>query len=173
MTQVFPGRYTAHIDEPFVVFLIGLRVNQPFRFRKWLPVAQAMAPMVQELYDNPELGFLGAENFFRLFPITTLMLSYWRSFDHLEQYSRNKDHEHLPAWRKFNQAIGTDGSVGIWHETYLVSAGQYETVYGNMPKFGLGLAFDHVSAVGRRETARRRLGGESEPGVPSPETSDT
>jgi hypothetical protein len=172
MSQVFPGRYTAHFEEPFVVFLIGMRVNQLFQFRKWVEVSRAMPPMIQELYDNPDLGFLGAENFFRLFPLTTLLLSYWRSFEHLEQYARSKNHEHLPAWRKFNQTVGNDGSVGIWHETYLVSSGQHETFYGNMPKFGLGAATEHVPAVGRRETARRRLGGENEPAVPSLETSD-
>jgi len=29
--------------------------------------------------------------------------------------------------------------------------------YGNMPKFGLGAAAEHVEAVERRETARLRL----------------
>ena len=144
-----------------------------FQFRKWLPVARAMPPMVQELFRNSELGCLGAENFFRLFPLTTLMVSYWRSFEDLERYARSKDQEHFPAWRKFNQTIGSDGSVGIWHETYLVPSGQFETVYGNMPKFGLSAATKHVPAVGSRETARRRLGGENDPAVPSPETPDT
>jgi hypothetical protein len=36
MSQLFPGRYTAEIDEPFVVFLIGMRVNRLFAVRKWL-----------------------------------------------------------------------------------------------------------------------------------------
>lgn len=30
MTKVFSGRYTAQIDEPFVVFLIGMRINRCF-----------------------------------------------------------------------------------------------------------------------------------------------
>jgi hypothetical protein len=65
-------------------------------------------------------------------------------------------------------AIGADGSVGIWHETYLVQPGQYEAVYGNMPVFGLAAATAHLPAIGRRETARRRLGGRSEPAVAAP-----
>jgi hypothetical protein len=36
--------------------------------------------------------------------------------------------------------VGTDGSVGIWHETYKVAAGDYENIYVNMPLFGLGKA---------------------------------
>jgi len=49
--------------------------------------------------------------------------------------------------------------VGIFHETYKVEAGAHESVYGNMPLFGLAAAMSHVPAVGRRETARRRMGG--------------
>ena len=83
---------------------------------------------------------------------------------------RNPDDPHLPAWRRFNQTIGTDGSVGIWHETYAVEPGHHEAIYNNMPVFGLAKASEHVPAQGRLETARRRLrGGENEPAVPSPE----
>ena len=39
-----------------------------------------------------------------------------------------------------------------------------------MPIFGLAKATEHVPAVGRRETARRRLmQGETESAVPSPD----
>jgi Monooxygenase af470-like len=80
----------------------------------------------------------------------------------------DKDDPHLEAWRRFNKTIGSDGSVGIFHETFLVDAGKYEALYGNMPVFGLAAATKHVPAVGKRETARRRLGGESEPAVAAP-----
>ena len=79
---------------------------------------------------------------------------------------------HVDAWRRFNRTIGADGTVGFWHETYKVGAGQHEAIYGNMPIFGLAAATEHVPAVGRRETARRRLGGENEPAVPSPVTAN-
>jgi hypothetical protein len=49
-------------------------------------------------------------------------------------------------------------SVGIWHETYLVNQGHYETVYANMPRWGLAAAGSHLPAIGRRNTARDRLG---------------
>jgi Domain of unknown function (DUF4188) len=45
MSKVFPGRYTAEIDEPFIVFLIGMRVNRIFAVRKWLRTARAMNKM--------------------------------------------------------------------------------------------------------------------------------
>ena len=75
-----------------------------------------------------------------------------------------------PPWRRFNQTVGSDGSVGIWHETYIVERVNYEALCSNMPLFGLAKASEHVPAVGRRETARRRLmRDENEPAVPSPE----
>ena len=166
MSKVIPGRYTAQTDEPFVVFIIGMRINNFFAINKWLPTAMAMAPMLRTLYQHPEKGFLGGQQFFN-WPGTALV-QYWRSFEDLENFARNKADPHLKAWQRFNKTIGADGSVGIWHESYLVEPGRYEAVYGNMPVFGLAAATSHVPAVGKRETARRRLGQESEPAVPSP-----
>ena len=96
------------------------------------------------------------------------MVQYWRSFDDLEAFARDKNDPHFAAWRNFNKTIGTDGSVGIWHETFLVEADHYEGLYNNMPPFGLAAATKRVPAVGKRATARRRLGGENEPGLPPP-----
>lgn len=166
MAKVMSGRYTAQTGEPFVVFLIGMRINRFFALRKWIPTALAMGPMLRTLFQHPEKGFLGGELIFYWRGVG--LIQYWRSFEDLEKFARNREDPHLRAWQRFNKAIGTDGSVGIWHETYLVEPGRYEAVYGNMPVFGLASATKHVPAVGRRETARRRLGGENEPAVPTP-----
>jgi len=48
-----------------------------------------------------------------------------------------------------------------------VESGQYECVYGNMPRFGLAAAGTHGPAVGAKETAKRRLGMKGDPAVPS------
>lgn len=156
---VMPGRYTAQTDTEFVVFLIGMRVTQPWAFGKWLPVAQAMGPMIKTLTEHPEKGFLGAESFFRLFPLGVMMMSYWRSFEDLERFARNPSDLHLPAWQAFNKAVGNDGSVGLWHETYKVQPGQYEAVYVNMPAFGLAAATELVPVGRRGESARERVTG--------------
>jgi hypothetical protein len=167
MAHVIPGRFTAQMDEPFIVFVIGMRINRLLEVRKWLRTARAMPPMLRELQQKPQKGLLGAESFF-YWPGTAI-LQYWRSFEDLERFARNPDDPHFPAWRHFNQTIGTDGSVGIWHETYLVQAGHHEAIYNNMPVFGLARATEHVPAKGRLETARSRLRlGENEPAVPSP-----
>jgi hypothetical protein len=166
MAKVIPGRFTAKTDEPFVVFIIGMRVNKFFAFRRWIATAMAMGPMIRTLYQHPEKGFLSAQTFFYWRGVVTVQ--YWRSFDDLEKFARDKNDPHLEAWRRFNRTIGSDGSVGIFHETFLVNAGKYEALYGNMPVFGLAAATSHVPATGKRETARRRLDGDSEPAVPSP-----
>jgi Domain of unknown function (DUF4188) len=148
-------RLTANIEDDFVVFLIGLRGNQPLKIHKWLPVFMAMPKMLTELYRQPELGFLHAESWFGR---TTIMVQYWRSMDQLLAYAKMRDAAHLPAWQAFNKAVGTDGSVGIWHETYSILPGSYENVYVNMPPFGLGRAGSLHSASGSKESAAGRLG---------------
>ncbi len=176
MSKVIPGRFTAEINESFVVFLIGMRVNNIWAIDKWLPTATAMGPMLSALHKYPEKGFLGQESFYRLFPPEVVLITYWKSFEHLESFARNADDPHLESWRKFNKSIlgtrgsanGSGGSVGIWHETFVVQQGQYEAMYANMPIFGLAAATKQVPAVGKRETARRRMGGQNEPAVPSP-----
>lgn len=156
--SVYSGRYTAKTDEPFVVFLIGMRVNQPWQVRKWMSVASAMPPMLKTLYANAEeKGFLGGEQFFRLFPLTTMMVSYWRSFEDLERFARSPADPHLAAWQDFMRQVGKDGSVGIYHETYQVQPGQYECIYGNMPQFGLAAATQHVRVARKSDRASERI----------------
>ncbi|CAA9466527.1 MAG: hypothetical protein AVDCRST_MAG02-3167 [uncultured Rubrobacteraceae bacterium] len=155
MAQVMPGRFTARMDEAFVVFIIGMRINRPLAIRKWLPTARAMGPMLRELYKHPEKGFLGGEFFF--YGRGPALVQYWRSFDDLEKFARDPDDPHMPAWQRFNREARSSGAVGIFHETYLVEPGAYEAIYANMPEFGLAKATERVPAVGARETARRRL----------------
>jgi hypothetical protein len=141
------------IEGDFVVFLIGMRINKPWKVHKWLPVFLAMPRMLKELQQHPESGFLGATNGL------TVIVQYWRSFDQLEAYARNGDREHWPAWVAFNKRTGASrGDVGIWHETYLVRAHEYEAVYSGMPPHGLGKVGTLVPASGVRETARGRVG---------------
>lgn len=156
MGSVFNGRYTAAIEGPFVVFLIGMRVNKLLSVRKWWPTMMAMNPMLQTLNRNPEKGYLGGQYFVTWRGV--MLVTYWRSHEDLDRFARNPSDPHLSAWKTFNKNIGPDGSVGIWHETYLVGANEFECVYGNMPRYGLAAAGEHVPAVGNRQTARLRLG---------------
>jgi hypothetical protein len=155
MAKIFPGRYSAKMAGPFVVFLIGMRVNNLFAMRRWMQVGRAMGPMIQELYANKDSGFISAESC--VVWRGAMLMQYWRSFEDLHAYAHTRDAKHLPAWAAFNRSIGGDGSVGIWHETYQVQAGGYECIYGNMPLWGLGKVGEHVPIVGRMETAKSRM----------------
>lgn len=150
------GRYTAIHDGPITVFLIGMRINRLWRADKWLPVARAMGPMIAELSQRPQSGFLGAEAMLRNWR-TVVMLQYWRDFQSLEAYARDRSQSHWPAWTAFNKAVGTSGTVGIFHETYVVERGRSETIYANMPPFGLGRVSGVRPATGSRNDARSRM----------------
>ena len=155
MPEVIAKRMCAEVEGEFVVFLIGMRVNKPWKVWSWWPVAQAMPKMLIELAKDPELGLLHARSHFG-FP-GVMVVQYWKSFEHLEAYAKNRSAAHLPAWQAFNKAVGSNGDVGIWHETYVVKAGSYENVYNNMPPFGLGAAGMLKDAVGARQAARQRM----------------
>jgi hypothetical protein len=171
MSPIHHGRHTARIEGDFVIFLIGMRMNRLRAIHKWLPVARAMGPMVKQLLQRPDLGLLHAQPC--LYWRGVMLVQYWRSFEQLERFARDPAMTHLDAWKRFNQAVGADGSVGIWHETYLVPAGHHECIYGNMPRTGLAQAGEHLPATGARETAKRRLGLKGEPAVPSYPTPPT
>jgi hypothetical protein len=147
---------TAQIEGDFVVFIIGMRINRFWLPHKWLPAFFAMPRMLMELSRLPkeETGFLGFTNVG-----FGIVLQYWRSFEHLEAYANARDRAHLPAWAAFNKRVRDDrGAVGIFHETFLVKDGQYETVYSGMPPFGLGKAGNLVPATAATASARKRLG---------------
>jgi hypothetical protein len=108
--------------------------------------------MPKELYANLFLGLLAARS--SLYWRRVMVRQYWRSFDHLVVYAQSRDAAHLPAWKAVNQSVGSDGAVGIWHETYQVANGQYACVYANMPRFGLAVAGTHEPATGHLRDAR-------------------
>ena len=159
MPPLVSKRVTAAIDGEIVVFLIGMRINKIWKIHKWLPVASAMPRMVAELYADPSSGFLGAHSWFGT---TTVMVQYWRSFEHLERYAKDPSREHRPAWAAFNRAVAGNGDVGIWHEAYRIRPGDYECVYNNMPAFGLAKATRTVAASGHLESAAGRMSSSSD-----------
>jgi hypothetical protein len=155
MADLRNERLCAEMDGEFAVFLIGMRINQPWNLKACLPVFMAMPRMLRELSERPELGLLHYRQHFG-FP-NVMLIQYWRSVELLNAYAKAREHAHLPAWRAFNKAIGTSGAVGIWHETYKAGPGTYETVYANMPPYGLGRAGTLRPATGAREGAEGRL----------------
>jgi hypothetical protein len=153
--RIIPERVSASVDsEEFVVFLIGMRINRPWKIHKWLPVAKAMGRMLRELDQAPDTGLRHVESWAGR---TSIMIQYWDSFEALERYATDRSAEHLPAWSEFNRAVGSNGDVGIWHETYVARPGSFECVYNNMPRFGLSRAFETVPATGAFARAVSRM----------------
>lgn len=154
MAEIHKQKMTVALDDEVVLFIIGMRINKWWKFHKWWPVFIAMPRMLRELQKHPELGLIHH----KLLGLT--VIQYWRSYEHLEAYARSKTNLHLPVWQHFNQKIGhSNGDVGIWHETYRVTPGQFEAIYGAMPIHGLAHAGRLVPVGKQNESARERLVG--------------
>jgi hypothetical protein len=154
MGEVRTGRWTAQIDGDFVVFLIGARLTKGRRLKAFgdLGGRRGMMHMLKELSQEPESGLLGYE----MSSFGGLIVQYWRSFEHLERFANDREGSHTAAWRNYWKRVGTGTGTGIWHETYLVHAGDYEAIYSNMPPFGLGKASSLVT-MAEGSAARERL----------------
>ena len=156
--EILSDRLAPVVDQEFVLFLIGMRVNNFWKVNKWLHVARAMPRMIAELEANKDLGLLhayGARS-----GRVGFLVQYWESFEKLHHYANAEGLEHKPAWADFYKKVGLNGDVGIWHETYLIKPGSFEAVYGNMPKFGLGQCFPLEKATGRYGNAIKRMTAE-------------
>jgi len=151
--EVRQGRWTAEIEGDFVVFIIGARINSKLQTLKVLADLggrRGMNHMLKYLTQHPEKGLLGYET------AGFTIIQYWRSFEHLERFAKDTDDPHLDVWRNYWKRVGKDTRAGIWHETYLVRAGEYEAIYGNMPAHGLGKSGTLVP-VAESKGARQRL----------------
>lgn len=155
--EVIAERVTVQREEPFVVFLIGARVNKWWMLPVLWGVARAMSRMMRELQSDPDSGLLAFEAYGGR---TTLMLQYWRSLEDLHRYARSREKQHVPAWRRWARSWGLGGAMGIWHETYVAEPGSHESIYHHMPRFGLGKVGPLVPADGELRTAAQRLAGD-------------
>lgn len=155
MTKFINERTTAELEDEFVVYRIGMRINSLWKLHQWIPVFRAMPRMLDELDADPERGLL-AWDFKPGFRVQEV-IQYWRSFEDLREYALDGDGEHAPAMRWTNELLKKSDAVGIWHETYVVSGGEYETVYENTPPIGLAKAGNLRPATDQRKTAAGRL----------------
>ena len=152
MAQTAGRRMKAEIDGDFLVVLIGASPSKLHLVRSLIDLGgrRGMTHMLDYLVAHPEKGLLGYQ---MGLPV---IVQYWRSFEHLEAFARDADDPHLAVWRNYWRRVGNSGRTGIWHETYLVRAGEYEAIYGNMRPFGLGKA-SRLVPISESSSARRRL----------------
>jgi hypothetical protein len=116
--------------------------------------------MLRELTADPDSGLLYSRTQrYGLREIT--LLQYWRSADALMEFSHAAMHRR--AWRDFYKVASRGTDVGLWHETYVVPPGHYESIYGSVPSSGLAVIHG-LTPIGRRtDSARARLGAVGEP----------
>ncbi|OLM31526.1 hypothetical protein Ae717Ps2_2421c [Pseudonocardia sp. Ae717_Ps2] len=113
-----------------------------------------MAGMLRELEREPAHGLLGTRS--GIGPGGPLLVQYWRDRESLYAYASDTTATHRPAWAAFNRrARRYPGAVGIWHETFV--AGEFETVYGDMPASGLAKALGVREVDAATDDGRRRL----------------
>ena len=153
--SVLDGPRTAISDRPFVVLLVGLRINKWWRLDHVWQALRAFRLLHRDLERDPASGLLASE---RWWGNPLLSIQYWESWERLETWARRGDGLHRRFWIDYAQRLRAAGSIGVWHETYLVRPGSYETVYNAMPAFGLGCAVSSlIPARGRAGRAAGRI----------------
>ena len=156
-------RVTHAYEGPLAVFLIGLRIHQPWRVGVVGAAVRAMPRMIAQLERNKgaaargeeeSLGYLGSRS--TVHGLGTTMIQWWRSVDDIYAYANATPLEHRPAWLAFHRAAKAGpAAVTIWHETYAVSAA--ESLYAGPAPFGLASISGTVPVARRGESARERL----------------
>lgn len=155
MNQLFKGRMTADIDGDFVVLLIGMRFNKPWKIHKWAWMTYLHFKMTHDLKKDPESGFLHQE---MAFGRTVIMVQYWRSIEALHKFANDQQQDHSPNAGKFSTSMKQGkADVGLWHELYHVTPGHYEAVYLDMPAFGLAHVGEHLPISKATNTSQARI----------------
>ena len=153
MARIMSTRMTHQYSGELIVFLIGMRVNKPWRIDLWWPAFTAMPRMLRELMSDKESGLMGVR--FSLGGDGPVIVQYWNSLDKLYAYASDRSSEHRPAWAAFNRRVRkAPGAVGIWHETFVSE--RAESMYVGMPVSGLAAATSAVEVGRPHDTAAAR-----------------
>ena len=151
-------RVMADTSQGGALFIVGMHIHDWRKPFDWLPPFLAMPRMVRELEANRALGMVSARYCF-WGGRTIAVVQCWKSFELLTAYARSEDNEHRPAWLEFYRTASKSMStVGLFHETYVVSPGSTESLYFNMPeRFGLTAVTGAVPVSARNASAHDRL----------------
>jgi len=133
-----PGKVAVDNTEPAVVFLVGIRINQWRRVRRWLPLLLAMPSMLRELVSNPGSGLTGYRLLLGPGLRQATVVQYWRSPEDLHRFAHQAAGTHRSAQRRYWWHYGDSAAVGVWHELLVSPQGAHHGMYGNMPPFGIG-----------------------------------
>ena len=142
--MIFTGQYSATTENPIVIFLIGIRINNLWGIHKWMPFVFRIFMLRKHLKNNNQTSLLNTKTWFSWREI--MLVQYWDSLESLEKFAHSKLEPHLESWREYNMQIGKNGSLGVWHETYFIDKKHFECIYHNMPRTGLALATMHCKS---------------------------
>jgi hypothetical protein len=149
--------YTAGNEHEFVLFRIGMRFNG---LKSWRGIGEfagafaRMPLMLIEQQSNPAIGMLSSRTSLSWPNIE--ITQFWRSYEDLNTYASARDRKHAPAWGWWN-ALAKSGTVGIWHETYRIAPGSYESIYGFMPAHGLAKATNFRPLAHDEARSKKRM----------------
>ncbi|MCI4066480.1 DUF4188 domain-containing protein [Micromonospora sp. R77] len=146
---------TAEIEGDFAVFITGMRINRYWKIHKWYPNFRDMRKILMALFSNQEeYGALCAHHAWtKRGPI---LIGYFRSVEQLEKFANDPNQPHAEVWARYFKRMKGNGDVGVWHETFVVRSGEYESVYVYMPPTGLAMGTSHVPVERRGDLAADR-----------------
>jgi Domain of unknown function (DUF4188) len=141
----------AEMDDGFVIYINGMRLNKLRALPHWLLANWKVAKMFRELEADPDSGFLGYTPIF-LGLRKGAAMQYWRSLEDLQRFATDPDGSHVPAWRWYNEKVDPDRGLGFWAQLYVIDADSFETFFRNVPSIGVG---KFATMVPMREHERR------------------
>ncbi len=144
-SAVFPDEEGKYGNKPsnsdLVVFHIGVRYNHPLGLfgKNGQVVADAFGNMIKELEAHAdEFGFLGASSYQSLAAASKnelLIVCYFRNVDGLHTFAHSQ--YHMPTWQWWNKEYSKMPHIAIFHETYHVPAGNWESIHINSQISGI------------------------------------
>lgn len=130
-------------DSDVVVFLIGTRCNHPMGILGpgFKELGDYFASMVKELEnsDADEFGFLGMTSWLNSSDRETgselMQVGYFKTVEGLHKYAHSALHRE--GWNWWNKHVKQYPHLSIWHETYHVPKGNWESIYVNSHLSGI------------------------------------
>ena len=138
--------------EGTTLFLIGMSLPRLWHLRAWLGVFATMPRILVYLGRHPDAGLFSSQIYLGR---SLMVVTYWRSADHLRRFAADSDAPHRPAWDWFNRHFADTDAVGIWHETYVI--GEHESICVGMPPYGLTEAVGWEPVGRGTATSKQRM----------------
>lgn len=87
---------TAELDGGFVIYINGMRLNEPRTVHKYLLAGLRAAQIFKELEEDPDSGFLGYLPAYMSIR-SGAAIQYWRSLEDIRRFAQDPDDLHVPA----------------------------------------------------------------------------